>query len=91
MTIHRPPLPAFPRQALFAASLSRDLKNIAEVIDGNTTVLRIVSERLFGLPRATNIGAVASILKELGQANIEIEREQRKLREILGELKDFVS
>ena len=84
------PLPVHPRSSLFASSLSRDVKNIAEAIDGNTAVLRINSERLWGLARVVDIDAVGQILREMGDANLEIEKQQRKLREIITELRDFI-
>jgi hypothetical protein len=81
-----PKLPSHPRTALFARSISRDLKAIAEALDGNSATIRLVSEQLYGLPRAVDLDAIGRILKSLGDVNVEVEREQRKLREILTEL-----
>jgi hypothetical protein len=85
-----PKLPPHPRQALFAASLARDLKAIADTVDGNTAVIRLVAERLCGMPRVTDLAEVGRIAKDLGNVVIEVERELRRLRAVHDELRDFV-
>jgi hypothetical protein len=82
-------LPHYPRATLFAASLAKDLKAIAEEIEGECATLRINSERFFGLPRRVDIGGIKDISQDLGRASLRLETQMRRLRSILTELRDF--
>jgi hypothetical protein len=79
-----------PRAALFAASLARDLVQIAEAIESECASLRVNSERFHGLPKCVDVGGIKDISAGLGHAALNIETQQRKLRAILDELRDFV-
>jgi hypothetical protein len=78
------------RPALHAALLSQQLRGAIEEIDGATASLRLVSEALYGLPRVVDVGGVAAISRDLAKALFAIDDQQRKLRALLLELKDFV-
>jgi hypothetical protein len=87
---HMKPLPPHPPQALFTASLARDVRNSAEALDGNAAVLRLAADRLHGMPRVADFDEIDRIAKELNGAMTEIEREQRRLRAAHDELGDFI-
>jgi hypothetical protein len=60
----RPKLAAYPRAALFASSLARDVKTAAETIETECAALRLVEQSLIGLPRVANIGGVADVARD---------------------------
>jgi hypothetical protein len=82
--------PTNTRGALFAASLARDVKEATEAIESECAALRLVAEGLIGLPRVVDVGGVARVSKEMATALFRIDDQQRKLRAVLLELKDFV-
>jgi hypothetical protein len=81
---------ANPRATLFAASLAKDVAQIATNVEGECATLRLASERFYGLPSRTDVGGVADIARDLGKASLNLETQMRKLRAVLDELRDFV-
>jgi hypothetical protein len=78
------------RPALFASSLASDLVKTAEAMESDLVSVRIVAESLRGLPRIASTGAVAGISKDLADAIARMDHGLRQLREVTGELRDFV-
>jgi hypothetical protein len=84
------PLPHYPRASLFAKSLSRDVRAVADdMADLQYTAPSIAAE-LEGLGRVVDLEVIVTLSQQLIAVARRFDDQNRRLRGVAQELSDFL-
>jgi hypothetical protein len=84
------PLPHYPRAALFAKSLARDVRDMADGMNDIEYSAATLAAELEGLGRVVNLETVVALSQQTIALARRLDAQSRRLRGVAQELSDFL-